>query len=86
MKVSTILAQPPRALSSRGFWARIRAWLMDEVTAEEARRRIRSHPGYLETLSLEALDYMRNYDGPENMGPPLSRRERRQMAERLSSM
>lgn len=85
MKASTILARPPRAVNSRGFWARIRAWLMDEVTAEEARRRIRNQPSYLETLSPETLEYMRNYDGPENMGPPLTRRERRQLAERVSS-
>jgi hypothetical protein len=58
---------------------------MDEVTAEEARRRIRNQPSYLETLSPETLEYMRNYDGPENMGPPLTRRERRQLAERVSS-
>lgn len=76
-----VLAEP-----KRGVFVRLRNWILDidDLTPEEARRRIRSHPGYLETLSPEALSYMRNYDGPENMGPPLTKRERRQLAERLS--
>jgi hypothetical protein len=37
---------------------------------EEARRRIRSKPGFFESLSPEARSAIAMYDGPEAMGPP----------------
>jgi hypothetical protein len=45
----------------------------DDVPApsrEEARRRIRSKPGFFESLSPEARSAIATYDGPEVMGPP----------------
>lgn len=82
----TTLTQPPRALRSRGILARLRAWLLDEVTAEEARQRLRGQPGYFASLPPEALELMRSYDGPENHGPPLTKRERRDLERRLSEV
>jgi hypothetical protein len=62
----------------RGLLTRIRRRLTeyDEPTLEEARQRIFSRPGFLASLGPEALEYIRRYDGPENMGPPLSKRDR----------
>lgn len=42
----------------------------DMPSPEQARRRILSKPGFFATLSPEAWEYVRNYDGPEIMGPP----------------
>jgi len=49
----------------------------DDVPAparEEARRRVRSKPGFFETLDAEARTAVTSYDGPEALGPP--RRQR----------
>lgn len=84
MKTSvSTLARPAQAMRSRGLVARIRAWLLDEVTAEEARQRLHGKPGYFASLSPAALEYMRNYDGPEVHGPPLTTRERRDLERRM---
>ena len=57
--------------SERALRARLAGWLVDDAPArEEARRRIRSKPGLIASLSPEALEYIRGYDGPENIGPP----------------
>jgi hypothetical protein len=54
----------------------LRDWLLDidYLTPEEARRRMRSKPGFFASLSPEAREFIKNYDGPENLGPPLSKR------------
>jgi hypothetical protein len=39
-------------------------------TREEARRRIRSRPGFFSSMSPEARAAMLAYDGPEILGPP----------------
>ena len=39
-------------------------------TLEVARARIRSKPGFFESLSEEALEILKNWDGPEVLGPP----------------
>lgn len=86
MKTSvSTLARPAQAIRSRGLVARIRAWLLDEVTAEEARQRLQGKPGYFASLSPGALEYMRNYDGPEVHGPPLTWRERRDLERRMAA-
>lgn len=61
-------AKPP----SRSLVERLRHWLEnhDAPTREEAWRRINSKPGFISSLSPEALEYIKNYDGPEDMGPP----------------
>jgi hypothetical protein len=84
---TTVIAQPNRHSTDapRGLLARIRrAFGLEAPSREEIRRRIRSKPGIIDSLSPEALEYLRNYDGPENSGPPLTRRERRLLAERMS--
>lgn len=54
-----------------GVLARVRRALgLEAPSREEIRRRIRSKPGIFDSLTPEALEYIRNYDGPENMGPP----------------
>jgi hypothetical protein len=64
----------------RGFFARIRrAFGLEAPSREEIRQRIRSKPGIIESLSPEALEYLRSYDGPEVHGPPLTKRERRDL-------
>lgn len=63
-------ASGPRALLARFAAA-------DDVPApsrEEARRRIRSKPGFFESLSPEARSAIATYDGPEVMGPPRRKR------------
>jgi len=41
---------------------------------EEARRRIRSKPGFLASLSPEVKAALDEFDGPEVMGPPRGKR------------
>jgi hypothetical protein len=80
MKTTTTIAPPaPPAARQAGFLARARDWLwdLDDLSLEEARRRMRSRPGFLAALSPEVLEELRSYDGPENLGPPLTRKERR---------
>jgi hypothetical protein len=50
--------------------ARIRrAFGLEAPSREEIRRRMRSKPGLIDSLSPEALEYLRTYDGPEHLGP-----------------
>lgn len=55
---------------------------LEPPSREEILARTRSKPGLYASLSPEALDFLRNYDGPENMGPLLSGEERRIVRER----
>ena len=84
--VSPVNLSAPRA---PGFLGRLRNWLLDlddyEVTREEARRRMRSRPGLFASMSPEDIEYLRTYDGPENSGPPLTRRERRDLERRIAA-
>jgi hypothetical protein len=78
----------PRPLGIRGFFKNLLYWLLDlddEITLAEGRRRMRNSPGLLASLSPEALEYIDHYDGPEDHGPPLTKRERRDLERRLSS-
>lgn len=73
MKVMPMPLDSPTPAADRkeGIRARVVSWLLDDAPPrEEARRRIRSRPGLIASLSPEALEYIRSYDGPENMGPP----------------
>jgi len=51
-------------------WDPYPAHLTLEEVREDARRRIRSKPGFFASLSPEARELMRNFDGPEMLGPP----------------
>jgi hypothetical protein len=73
MKSSTTAIPRPTlhsASAPRGVLARIRAALgLEPPTRDEVRRRMRSKPGLYDSLSPETLEYLRNYDGPEHLGP-----------------
>ncbi|HYW11435.1 MAG TPA: hypothetical protein VE871_05740 [Longimicrobium sp.] len=71
-----------------GFFKNLLYWIMDwddPAFVEEGVRRMRSAPRYFASMSPETLEYLRNYDGPENSGPPLTRRERRDLERRLAT-
>ena len=85
---STAIFQPARVNRKPGFFKNLLYWIMDwddPAFLEEGVRRMRSAPRYFDTLSPEALEYIRNYDGPENLGPPLTRRERRDLERRMAA-
>jgi hypothetical protein len=68
----------PGARRKPGFVARIVEWVMDDAPSrEEARRRIRSKPGFFATLSPEARAAVLSDDGPDCLGPPVTERNRR---------
>jgi hypothetical protein len=65
------LIERKKASGPRAVLARFAA--ADDVPAPsraEARRRIRSKPGFFQSLSAEARSTIANYDGPEVIGPP----------------
>ncbi len=70
----------------RGFLESVLNWILDidDITPEEARQRMRKGRGFLDSLTPEQLDYLRNYDGPENLGPPLTERQLRRIVKRVS--
>jgi hypothetical protein len=71
-----------------GFFKNLLYWIMDwddPAFLQEGIRRMRSAPRYFDSLSPEALEYIRNYDGPEVHGPPLTRRERRDLERRVAT-
>jgi hypothetical protein len=79
-------AAPP--IASPGLFKRILYWILDwddEATLQEGIRRMRSRPGFLDSLTTEQIESLRYYDGPEVLGPPLTRRERRDRERRLAS-
>lgn len=80
MKNTVTVTQPAKEALTVGksLLAQVRrAFGLEQPSREEIRRRMRSKPGLYASLSPEALAYLRDYDGPENLGPPLSRKERR---------
>lgn len=82
------MTKAPPAVRPPGFFKNLLYWLLDlddPATLEAGIRRARSAPRYFESLSPEAMEYIRNYDGPENHGPPLTRRERRALERRLAA-
>lgn len=78
MKSATTNTADPSASTTHplGVVARLRRAVidLDGLTREEARRRIQSKPGLFASLSPEAREELRGYDGPENMGPSPFRR------------
>lgn len=78
----------PKVIRPDGFLKRLLFWILDlddEATIEAGRRRLRSSPGFFASLPPETLEYIKSYDGPENHGPPLTRRERRDLERRRSA-
>ena len=65
-----------------GTVARVVEWREDDAPSrEEARRRIRSKPGFFATLSPAARAAVLSNDGPDYLGPPLTERNRRFLLE-----
>jgi hypothetical protein len=89
MKTSATAAREvPGAIRPPGLFKQILYWILDlddEATLEEGRRRMWSRRGFLASLTPEQLELMRNYDGPEVHGPPLTRRERRDLERRMAA-
>ena len=80
MKTSmTTATSAPKAPRKQGLFRRMLFWILDidDITPEEARERMRKGRGLLDSLTPEQLEYLRNYDGPEYLGPPLTKRNRR---------
>ena len=74
------------AVMHSGLMRRIRrVFGLEPPSREEIRRRIRSKPGIIDSLTPDALEYIRNYDGPEVHGPPLTKRERRELERRMAA-
>lgn len=86
-------AESPRMPSrkpvrSPGLFKNLLYWIMDwddEAFLEEGLRQMWSRRSSLSSLSPETLEFLRNYDGPENLGPPLTKRERRDLERRLAA-
>jgi hypothetical protein len=62
-------------VKSRGLLNRLR-YDIPAPTPEVARERILSKPGFFASLSKEAIEMWRNYDGPEVIGPPRKKDDR----------
>lgn len=85
---ATAVTGAPGAVRPPGLLKQVLYWILDlddEATLEEGRRRMWSRRGFLASLTPEQLEMMRNYDGPENLGPPLTKRERRDLERRLAA-
>lgn len=71
-RIST--ATPPAGGTPRkqGLLKGIIHWVLDidDITPEEARERMLRGRSFLDSLTPEQLEYLRNYDGPEYLGPP----------------
>jgi hypothetical protein len=57
-------------VKARGLLNRLR-YDIPAPSPEVARARILSKPLFFASLSAEAIEMWRNYDGPEVLGPPL---------------
>jgi hypothetical protein len=85
---SAVIPYSARGKRRPGFFKNLLYWIMDwddPATLEEGIQRMRNAPRYFASLSPDALEYIRNYDGPENHGPPLTWKERRDLGRRTSS-
>jgi hypothetical protein len=62
----------PEAGKPRGLFARLRRALApsEEEWREDARRRMRSQPGFISSLSPEVLEMLRQNDDIDIMGGP----------------
>jgi hypothetical protein len=82
MKLPTAILNASPLPRLRSLFIRVFGWLLDldDITVEEARERMLSQPSLIASLSPEALESIRTYDGPEVLGPPPTRRELRRAA------
>lgn len=73
---NTVLADVPARRP--GFFKNLLYWAMDwddEALLEERLRRMNPGSSFLDSLSPEDLEFIRTYDGPEVLGPALTRRD-----------
>ena len=85
---ATVMTQAVSAPRRPGFFKNLLYWLLDiddPAFLEAGIRRMRGAPGYFASLSPEQLAFIRDYDGPENLGPPLTAREMRDLERRLAA-
>lgn len=69
----------PEHLRQPGLFKRILYWILDlddEATIEEGRRRLRNAPGFFVSLTPEQLEYLTTHEGPDYLGPPITKRNR----------
>lgn len=74
------MTRGPETIRRPSFLKRVLYWILDlddEDFMEEGHRRMRNSPGFFASLTPEQMEYLRNYDGPEYLGPPLTKRNRR---------
>lgn len=77
-----------RAARRRGFFRNLIDWIrdIDYLDPDEVREYMAGRrSSFLDSLTPEQLESLRNYDGPENLGPPLTKRERRDLERRMAS-
>lgn len=80
MTTQEIISVPTRRRRGvRGFFKNLLYWILDidDITPEEARERMRKGRGFLDSLTPEQLEYLRTHEGPDFLGPPLTKRNRR---------
>jgi hypothetical protein len=72
---------------ARGLFKNLLYWVLDwddEITLAQGRERMRNSPGLIASLTPEQLEMIRNYDGPENLGPQFTEHQLRRIVERLA--
>lgn len=82
------MTHAPTAARRPGFFKNLLYWLLDiddPAFIDAGIQRMRSAPSFLARLSPEQLELIRSYDGPENLGPPLTRREQRDLERRMAA-
>lgn len=87
MTHQTVASPMLRRRGVRGFFKNLLYWILDwddEITLAQGRDRMRNSPGLIDSLTPEQLEYIRNYDGPENLGPRFTERQLRRIVKRLS--
>lgn len=65
---------PAKESGPSAAFSRIAERVAGVPARDEARRRIRGKPGFFASLTPEAREAIRNYDGPEVIGPSATRK------------
>lgn len=83
-----LVTRVPASPRKPGFFKNLLYWLLDiddPAFIDAGIERMRNAPGYFASLTEEQLELIRTYDGPENLGPPLTKRERRDLERRMAA-
>jgi hypothetical protein len=88
MRTQETLASPMLGRRGiRGFFKNLLYWILDwddEITLAQGWERMRNSPGFFDSLTPEQLEMIRNYDGPENLGPSFTEPQLRRIVKRLA--